>query len=178
MATRVKTQLGINCRAQFEQEIDVIASLQTQLETLEAEQNQAILNVRDNYGPKIEGIKKQVKASLTSCSEFALRERDGLFAKDAKTAETALAKYGFRTSTPQVKTVSKWSLDRALEAILKAGKRLFVRTKDEIDKEAILKAHRDGDVTAAELRAFGLVVAQDESFWVEPKTDGTKSATA
>lgn len=84
-----------------------------------------------------------------------------------KSIEFASGKIGFRTGTPKLKLLNRaWNWDKCLEAVqhfLPA----FIRNKPEIDKDAII-AQRDKETLVFAIKACGMKVEQDESFFVEP----------
>lgn len=86
------------------------------------------------------------------------------FAK-RKSLELTHGKLGFRTGTPKLKTLPKWTWGKVLDYL--RGMRWsyrFTRIVEEIDKEAILASKLD----AATLAQVGVKVVQDETFFVEP----------
>jgi len=70
---------------------------------------------------------------------------------------------GYRKGQRAVRTLKGWTLQKALEALLNAGKRSWIAIKKSVDKEAILKS----DPPQAELDKFGLEIKQEERFYYE-----------
>lgn len=164
---KVKIQT-INSLAEFEQKIDVCAQLETDQRLLSAELDKKILELKENYGGEIESIKKQVKALCSECGLYAAAHPE-LFSKN-KSAETALAKYGFRTGNPTVKTIGKLKESDAIESLLNVGGERYIVTKHTLDKSAIREGLERGVVF---LKALFKVV-QDEGFFIEAKIDKAK----
>ena len=87
---------------------------------------------------------------------------------ERKTLETPFGRLGYRTSTPAVlliKRVARTFKDAA--DLLKKALPAFVRETPEIDKEAILAADRDGTLDVGKLNKCGLIVDQQDQFWLE-----------
>ncbi len=88
------------------------------------------------------------------------------FAKGRKSIEFLSGTLGFRTGTPKLALVSRaWTWVKALAAV-QLLLPSFIRSVPEIDKEAIIAQREE---LAEFLPKCGLKVAQDESFFVEPK---------
>lgn len=87
-----------------------------------------------------------------------------------KSLDMTHGKIGFRLGNPQLKTLSKWTWDRVLEALRSAGLTPFIRTKEEVNKQALLDRAQDPTETFP-LAGFGLRIAQDEPFFVDPKIE-------
>jgi len=103
-------------------------------------------------------------AFALAAEKYAEDHRYELFVGKVKSAETALAVFGFRLGQPTLKTLSKaWTWERVLEALIERGLKRFVRTKQEPDKEA-LKQH----MSAEELAGVGCRI--------EPKDRATEDA--
>lgn len=87
---------------------------------------------------------------------------------EKKTLETPFGRLGFRTTTPAViliKRVARTFKD-AVELLAKYLP-VFVRQTPEIDKDAILAADRDGGLDVGKLNRCGLMVDQEDQFWIE-----------
>jgi len=127
-------------------------------------------------------IKEEFEPMLAACDD-AIRERtDALqawaeanpeaFGK-RKSLEFATGILGFRTGTPKLALLSRaWTWELVLEKIQERAFQ-FVRTKEEVDKEAILAFHAGApdkpEAEAKVLKPIGVQVKQDEGFFIEPK---------
>ena len=94
-----------------------------------------------------------------------------------KSIDFAAGTLGFRTGTPKLKLLARWTWDKVLEAI-EARAFNFIRTTPEVDKEAIITFFNTStdkaEVEAKVLAPIGVKVVQDESFYVEPKLTDTE----
>jgi phage host-nuclease inhibitor protein Gam len=84
-----------------------------------------------------------------------------------KSIEFVGGKIGFRTGTPKLKTLKRWTWDLVLTALKNVnwGKN-YIRTKEDVDKEAILRDYQGEENKA--LAAIGVQIVQDETFYCEP----------
>ena len=90
------------------------------------------------------------------------------FPKGRKSLDMLSGTLGFRTGTPRLALLNRaWNWEKVTAAVCQFLPN-FVRSKPEVDKEAIL-GQRDEAAIQAVLPRCGLKVSQDESFFVEPK---------
>jgi len=86
-----------------------------------------------------------------------------------KTLTTPFGRLGFRKSTPAVKLIKRIAKNfkEALEWLKNNRFDEYIRTVEEIDKDAILADVRDKEITNEDIEACGLKVDQKDEFWVE-----------
>lgn len=102
----------------------------------QAEMNDAIANVTANYQPRLEELGEQLKTLQEGVQGYCEAHRNELTNEGkVKTANLITGEVQWRQRPPSVGV-------RGAEAVIEALKRLglgkFVRTKEEINKEAIL----------------------------------------
>jgi phage host-nuclease inhibitor protein Gam len=68
-----------------------------------------------------------------------------------------------------LKTLAKWKWDGVLHALRGFRMGLYIRIKEEINKEQIIADVGAQVLTNPELRKAGVEVSQEESFYIEPK---------
>lgn len=176
--SRITTKTtGLRSRAGFDETIDRIAELTVKLRGLEAKRDKRIQAIRDETGAEITAFIEQRDALLTMAEDYATENREEVFAKGAKTGETALALFGLRFGQPTLKLLSrKWTWDRVMAAIKGLpGLPQFVRVAESLDKEAIKAALGD---KPEELAKIGCRIDQTEAFWVEPRDVATDATQA
>ena len=162
----------IKSRIEFDVTIDELARATVKLREAQAKRDEQIQSIRDMYAPACNVFAEQVQGLALAAEKYAEEHRDELFVGKVKSAETALAVFGFRLGQPTLKTLSKaWTWERVLEALIERGLKRFVRTKQEPDKEA-LKQH----MSAEELAGVGCRIDQTETFFIEPKDRATEDA--
>ena len=133
---------------------------------------------------KINALRKEYEPALAACAETA----DGLFAdlqawavlhpgefEKTKSLDLLHATIGMRTSPPAVKQMKGVKIEHSLILLRNAKREDFIRTKLEIDKDAILGRYAADKETAKELKTFGLCIEQEESFYVNVKKESTNA---
>ena len=185
MTTKKKKPQPLATREQFEREVDLVAEAQVSLATVKAEYTAAKEAVERRYGPEIKVLEEAIKDHSALCAAYA-RERDQdanspLFEKGRRSALTVFATYGFRSGQPRLEPRSKMSWEKILTQLLAAGKKLYVRYKPEVNREALLLAAKALEQKPADQQAFlvehGLKLVQDTDFFIEPKADDEARAT-
>jgi phage host-nuclease inhibitor protein Gam len=142
-----------------------------------------LLRHSNNMDRELEEVRRGYQCGLTQFTE-TLKEKTELlrawaeanpteFPKDKKSIKFVSGTLGFRTGTPKLALLNrKWSWDRVLKAIMSLGMAdQFIRTKEEVDKDAILSSaaqNPDKDGATLACAAFGTKVIQEESFFVDP----------
>jgi len=124
--------------------------------------------VRDKYQLDLADAATQIAAQTELCAEYVTQHPD-LFPKDRKSLDLTHAIIGFRTGTPKVKLLKRWSVEAVLEALKARFAKRYIREVVEIDKERIIAA-RDV-LTTEDLASVGLAVVQTETFFIEPKLE-------
>ena len=95
-----------------------------------------------------------------------------LISTSQKSADTALAFFGFRIGNPTLKLLNrKWSWESVLEAVKRSFPGQFVRLSEAVDKDA-LKVQ----LTDEQRAEVGCRIDQVETFFVEAKDQATKEA--
>ena len=87
----------------------------------------------------------------------------------------ATVKFQFVNVTPKLALLSRaWTWDKVLECLVVCGLDRFVRTKKEVDKDAVLAFAAAAPTNADSIRINGMKVVQNESFFVEPNLTDTE----
>ena len=87
---------------------------------------------------------------------------------EKRTLETPFGNMGFRLGTPAVVLIKR--VARSFKEAIGLVKKIlpvYVRESPEIDKDAILAADRDKTLDVGKLNRCGLMVDQEEQFWIE-----------
>lgn len=127
-----------------------------------------MVKIREKYADELGKLSEQKEKSFDILQAFALENKAEVFTKK-KSLETVHGVLGFRTGTPQLKTLKGFTW-KAVTNLLKEFLPAYVRVAEEPAKDRLL-ADRDFPETAAMFTKVGIVVAQDESFYVEPKKE-------
>lgn len=146
--------------------VDDVARLEVRVRALEAKRDAAIQLVRIEHDKTIEEDRSRLTALMKLAATYASSHRETLFSGGLKSAASALAKFGFRSGTPAIKALNKkWTVEKILEELRKLKK--YIRTVEEIDKEAI----KNAKLSDVELAAIGLRIDSGETFFIESKSE-------
>jgi phage host-nuclease inhibitor protein Gam len=137
--TKLKTKASVyapqtqnDCAA----DIKKLGDLQRDFTRMQADMNDAIAKITKDYQPKLEALSARIETLQKGVQTYCEAHRDELTnSNKVKTANFVTGDVQWRQRPPSV-TI------RGAEAVIEALKRLglskFVRTKEEVNKEAIL----------------------------------------
>lgn len=140
--------------------------------------NKAEHERREKVSAEVSPMLEKVDELGKSILRFAEDNRQDF---EGKTKKLTHGSVSFRTTPPAVKTMKGFTLASALELVKRSVERCaqFVRTKQELDKEQILRSYAlwsntaeeqtlpEGAISEEQLAELGLQVTQDESFYYE-----------
>jgi len=186
--TRIKAPAILN-RAAFDLTVDTIASATTRLRKLEAIRDAKIQKIQQEHATEITEIQDQIKLAASMAEKYAEAHRDELLPGKLKSAETPLARFGFRLGNRTVALLKKGCSWDAAVIILKSLKFVeCVRTVEEVNKETILaRTDEHGqfactadpkETSRMPLSTIGLKINQAETFFIDPKVDGAETVKA
>lgn len=159
-------------KADMENLVSQIATLKRAELNLKQDMDLRIAAVKGEYEGSLADIEKEL-AALTTAAETWATGNPEAFGKN-KSIKFLQGCVGFRTGTPKLEPLNKkwnWKLiTAAVQELLPA----FIRSKPELDKEALL-AQRDEEIIGYALPRVGLKVTQDESFFVDVETTKTET---
>lgn len=169
MATRQKKTLiqGIS-QEQANEAFASYAKADASIQKMNAEIELQCAKIREKYADKISTLEKEREESFDVLQAFAVENQAELFSKK-KSMEMAHGTIGFRTGTPKLKTLKGFTWASALQ-LVKEFLPSFVRTSEEIAKDKLL-AERETEGMFEQMAKCGITVAQDETFYVEPKKE-------
>lgn len=166
----------IKSREEIEALVGDLARLTNFQQQTTALMDQRITEVRAEYETQLAEAEQQKAALMEAARQWAEANPEE-FGK-TKSIEMLHGTMGCRIGMPTLKTLSGWTWDRVLEKLRTVpAYAVFIRTKQEVDKATILDLRED--LLDGDLRAMGVRVVQDETFFVEPKlTEVETKATA
>ncbi len=153
---------------QMETAFSEYAKADARMQKINATMDVEMTRIRDKYADEMAKLGEIKEKSFDVLQAFALEKKDELFVKK-KSIESIHGTIGFRTGTPKLKTLKGFTWG-AVTNLLKEFLPDYVRIFEEAAKDKLL-ADRDDDEVAAMLPKVGLAVAQDETFYVEPKKE-------
>jgi phage host-nuclease inhibitor protein Gam len=177
MKNRIKLP-QLKSREEFFAAVDDAARISLHLRGLEAERDDQIQKVQDLFGPSFSEYQTQLTAAVAQAEAFAEAHQCELMLGKARSAETALARYGFRTGMPQLKLKSKVTWGMVVNTLLRERRSMWLRTKIEAAKDAIIAACQARAETAAIAERIGMKVVQEEAFYIEPKVESADQVKA
>ena len=182
MATRQKkTVISGVTRDAAEDALAAYAKADASINKINAEIELQCAKIREKWQDRLTALTVERGEAFDVLQSFGIEHQHDLFSK-RKSIEMVHGLIGFRTGTPKLKTLKNFTWASALE-LAKRVLPAYVRTKDELAKDRLL-ADRDveevrveigeGEIVpmAEAMRGCGLVVVQDETFFVEPKSEG------
>lgn len=137
MATRIKktaSTYACTSREQAQADIRAIGDLQRQHARLSGQLNDAIANLTEASAPALNGLAARIEQLQTGVQTWCEANRDQLCGK-GKTANLITGEVSWRQRPPSVRVTGE---EAVIDVLRSAGLARFVRTRDTINKEAIL----------------------------------------
>ncbi len=186
MARQKKTIITGVTRESADEAFATYAKSDAQIQKINAEIELQCAKIREKYADKLATLSSEKDNAFDVLQSFATENQAELFTKK-KSLDMAHGTIGFRTGTPKLKTLKGFTWASALQLAKKFLPATYIRQTEEIAKDKLL-ADRDlkevavydtptGDPREVPMReamaACGIQVAQDETFYVEPKKEET-----
>ena len=169
MATRQKKTLiqGIS-QEQANEAFASYAKADAQIQKINAEIELQCARIREKQADRLSQLDAEREQAFDVLQAFAVENKAELFAKK-KSLDMAHGTIGFRTGAPKLKTLKGFTWASVLQMVREflPG---YVRTSEEVAKDKLL-ADRDEDGMFDKMSKCGITVAQDETFYVEPKKE-------
>ena len=169
MAKRAKKTIisGVT-REQADAAFAQYAKATAQSEKITAEIELQCAKIREKYASQLATLNSEAEQAFDTLQSFATENQAELFTKK-KSLEMAHGTIGFRTGTPKQKTLKGFASASAVQWV-KEFLPDFIRKTEEIAKDKML-ADRESKGMTEKLSKCGITVAQDETFFVEPKKE-------
>lgn len=142
-----------------------LAECETQIQKKEAEMNDKIQKIRDQFEMSTHVVRAIKSAMENELEKFAISNKMDF--EKTRSRDLVHGTIGFRNTPPKVALLNrKYKWDTVLELLGKVrfGKD-FIRTKEEISKEQILTAYAAKEIDDAKLASVGMKVDQTEQFY-------------
>lgn len=135
---------------------------QREVARIETEMNETLASIREEYESRAQPIAAQANASIDAVQVWAEANRAALTRNGkVKSATLPAGTVEWRTTPPSVQIRGLAAVLQKLRAAFKLD---FIRTKEEVNKEAILATPTDHPVRQLE----GITITQREEFAVTP----------
>ncbi len=145
-----------------------VAAADAAARRLTAQMDAELTRVRERFAPALdaERARREEAEGLIAC--WAELNKAAFGARRSLALTHGII--GWRLGTPACRLRARVKAEAALEQVrLRLPE--YVRNIQEIDRAALIGAYTGGALTAADLEACGLRIAQTERFFVEPKTE-------
>lgn len=157
------------------------AKADASINKIQAEIELQCAKIREKWQDKLATLTTERDQAFDTLQAWATENQAELFAK-RKSLEMAHGVIGFRTGTPKLKTLKGFTWASALE-LVKTFMPNYLRKTEEIAKDKLL-ADREADTVSIKegeskkdvsmsyaMAKCGIQVIQDETFFVEPKSE-------
>lgn len=114
--------------------IKSLGDVQRDFERKRAAMNDAIAAITEQYQPELEALQARMTALQTGIQTWAEANRASLCPGGIKTAQLVTGELSWRTRPPSVRITGA---DSVIETLHRMGLDRFVRTKEEVNKDAI-----------------------------------------
>lgn len=164
---KIKQFTGSN-KYSLESALTDLAFYESEVQKKEARMNSKINLLKEKFEMETGDIRGKAEEIRKEIEAFCLANKDEF--KKKKSFEYPSGIVGFRTATPKVSTLNrKYTFKTALELVKRIFPGLYVRTKEELDKEVMLAEYAQKKLDDTKLASVGLRIEQDENFYIEPK---------
>lgn len=134
----------------------------------EAVLNDEIQKSRDAFDQKSNTARQKAQAIRSEVEAFCILNKDEF--EKVRSRELIHGIVSFRTAPPNVALLNrKYNYKTVLELLKKLRLSKYIRTKEEVDKETILAASADKEISDEKLAAVGLKIDQSEVFAISIK---------
>lgn len=167
MRTKKKVTTIINAE-ELPEQMRKFAVATSKIKSIEAEIELQKQEIVRKYELKLQALNQQREEAVDTLQAYAEHHRDDLFVQ-RKSLELPHGLIGFRMGTPKVEKSKKVTWEGVIEDLRQINAE-FVRVKEEANKDLII-AHRNDQDMMNKLGRIGLSVVQDETFFVEAKSE-------
>jgi len=144
------------------------AAADARQQQITAKMDVTITRIRETYQDDLAKLQDKKDAAFDVLQAYATENKDDLFARK-KSMEMVHGTFGFRTGTPKLKTRKGYTWG-AVTNLLKEFLPGYVRVSEEPAKDKLL-ADREVPEVSEQFARVGILVEQDEAFYVECKKE-------
>ncbi len=167
MARQKKVLLQEVSRQDAEDAFSNYNDIVSRLNIIEGKMNVELTKVKSKYESDVNELQDLRDEYFEKMQAFA-EANPQLFEKK-KSIEFMHGVIGFRTGTPKLKTLKGFTWE-SVKTLIKKVLPGYIRTEEAVAKDLLL-ANREKDEVKLALKDVGLMVDQDESFYVQPKLE-------
>ncbi|MFH0907161.1 MAG: host-nuclease inhibitor Gam family protein [bacterium] len=165
---RIKSAAPALTRDQVDDLVGQITEADNKRAALVAVMNSELDAARAEFSKEIGPLTELLDDKTAALESWARANVDQF--GNARSLEFSRGTIGFRLGQPTVKPTKGSTLRTVLDYLKRVPwGQVYVRFKEELDKEALIAAR--ADLTADQISKAGFTFAQDDRFYVEPKQD-------
>ena len=150
---------------QADQALSEIGAAQRAIHAIDGGYQIELTALKQRYAQELVDPLDAINKRFVGLYEFAQSNRGTLLSGDSKTIKLPSGELRWRFTPFSVAFKNKMNNDEAVEALKEAGLPEFVRTKEEPNKEAMLK---DAESRAKAAAVPGIKIVQNEEFVAKP----------
>jgi phage host-nuclease inhibitor protein Gam len=144
------------------------AKADAKIQHIQSKMDMEMTRIREKYADELAKLSETRDECFGLMQTFATEKREELFSK-RKSYESAHGVFGFRTGTPKLKNMKGFTW-ASVTNMVKEFLPEYIRTAEELAKDKLL-ADREKEEVAELFPKCGIIVVQDETFYVEPKKE-------
>ena len=147
-----------------------LGQIKARLQHEDAVYNDQLQQMRSEYESRVNEDTIAAKLIHENIEKFCIQYKDEFEKRRSK--ELTHGTVGFRLGTPGVILLNrKYNWNTVLELIKKVRKMVYIRTKEEVNKDVILAEYASGEIDDDRLAGIGLKVDSKENFSIDIKWD-------
>lgn len=147
--------------------LSIIAKRTAYIKKREAELNEKITQLKQKFDIDTAEAQTEIEVLRSDIEKFCIDNKYEF--ENNRTKEFVNGKIGFRVNPPKVLQLNKkFSVSNSIDLIKTVFKGIYLRIKEEIDKDKILADYREQNLTDQQLAKVGLRIDQGETFFIEP----------
>lgn len=149
---------------QFDNTLREMATLDVRIAENELVRKDEIIAAEAKYTANAGALVGRRELLFGELERYYRAHRTELEADGKKSITLQFGSAGIRKHGAELRLLKEWTWDEVVNTLLEGGMVDLVRTKAEVDKEAVKAADVDADILAN----WGLKLHQKQTFWVEP----------
>ncbi len=139
-----------------------IGALQREVKRVEAAMNDELAEIKARYGTQAQPMNDELREKFVALHAWAEANRADILDGRSKTAKLTTGELSWRTAPPKV---GLRNVAGVIDALKKLRLTQFIRTKEEVNKEAILADQESRELASG---VAGVSITQQEEFIAKP----------
>lgn len=144
------------------------AQIEAKLAKSEAAMNEKIQKIRESYKEVNDPLSSERSEIEKILENFCIANKHEFQKQRSRDFTHGIV--GFIFNPPKVAQLNKkYTVKTSIELLKRIFNDIYIRSKEEINKEAILADYASQKIDDQKLAAVGLKIDQDETFYISPK---------